>query len=496
MNKYLFILGFVGTALFTACSTSDDLTAEETPVTPVEEPKETTLVVEARQNSEIPITLGAGSGRAMTRAPFDNETDEFSTPYDSDDPSKNRYIGVFCLATGYQPLYEANPPIENNWTNNDATGLIMRMKNVPAIVENSSVRFPNIPSLSTANPLADVYYYPMGNWMKYNFYAYYPWQNEELNNKTLTFKNNRVLEKYYEINGSQDIIWGMANPSDATPLSSAATDAKPYSSKYFRLRKKEIEEAGTGDIAADYPKLKFEHKLVQFRFFVKAANSTVLSDLTAKHLQVTDMYIGNAINRLELVVADQSAVYDGELFWFGNSVRLEEMRIKTNGADTDRFDQVSPFVDDEDDDDDDLNLDNPLDITVDAVDVTTEDPVGYIMLAPPSIPSFNATFSNNPSEDPGAATANLVYQLYMKVKYDNGSGGTDTNMVASSLNPPQIPDSDPEEYGFEAGKIYNIVVNVQSPEQISAKAILQAWKPWDKNNDGVIDNNDVIEYNN
>ena len=480
MNKYLFILGFVGTALFAACSTADDLAAEETPVTPVEEPKETTLIVDARQNSEIPITLGAGSGRAMTRAPFDNETDEFSTPYDPDDPSKNRYIGVFCLATGYQPLYEANPPIENNWTNNDATGLIMRMNNVPAIVDHSSVRFPNIPSLSTADPLADVYYYPMGNWMKYNFYAYYPWQNEELNNKTLTFKNNRVLEKYYEINGSQDIIWGMANPSDATPLSSAATDAKPYSSKYFRLRKKEIEEAGTGDIAADYPKLKFEHKLVQFRFFVKAANSTVLSDLTAKHLQVTDMYIGNAINRLELVVADQSAEYDGELFWFGNSVRLEEMRIKTNGADTDRFDQVSP---------------NPLNITVDDVDVTTAEPVGYIMLAPPSIPSFNATFSNNPSEDPGAATANLVYQLYLKVKYDTAPGKPDpkptTNVLALSLDPSVV-----NLEKFDEGKIYNIIVNVQSPEQISATAVLQEWKPWDKNNDGVIDNNDVIEYNN
>lgn len=489
MNKYLFILGFVGTALFTACSTSDDLTAEKIPVTPVEEPKETTLVVEARQNSEIPITLGAGSGRAMTRAPFDNETDEFSTPFDPDDPSKNRYIGVFCLATGYQPLYEANPPIENNWTNNDATGLIMRMNNVPAIVDHSSVRFPNIPSLSTANQLADVYYYPMGNWMKYNFYAYYPWQDEGVDSRTLTFKNNRVLEKYYEIDGSQDIIWGKADPEHAEPVTSAATDAAPYCAKYVRLKK------GEGASEDDYlPKMAFEHKLVQFRFFVKAAlkdsenpnDHTIRDNLINLNTQVTDMYIGNAINRLELVVADQSAEYDGELFWFGNSVRLEEMRIKTNGADTDRFDQVSRFVDDADDDDDDLNLDNPLNITVDDVDVTTAEPVGYIMLAPPSIPSFNATFSNNPSEDPGAATANLVYQLYMKVKYNNGSGGTDTNMVALSLNPPIIPGSVPEKHGFEAGKIYNIIINVQSPEQISATAVLQKWDVYP----------DAIEYNN
>jgi len=530
MNKYLFILGLVGTALFTACSTSDDLTAEETPVTPVEEPKETTLVVEARQNSEIPITLGAGSGRAMTRAPFDNETDVFSTPFDPDDPSKNRYIGVFCLATGYQPLYEANPPIENNWTNNDATGLIMRMNNVPAIVQNSSVRFPNIPSLSTADPLADVYYYPMGNWMKYNFYAYYPWQNEGDDSRTLTFKNNRVLEKYYEIDGSQDIIWGMAHPEEAQAVSPAVQDAFPYSSKYIRLKRNEV---GEEHIAEHYPKMKLYHKLVQFRFFVKAADAATLDVIgpynseTEKgmNMQVTDMYIGNAINRLELVVADQSGEYDGDLFWFGNDLATEELHIKTKGkVNTDRFDQDGdgdldhPFIisssevdevltftaveaveyneglvgavsagEDVPDDYQEKVGEEPSGEVLTAVEAAKynatlagavkegdEKSVGYIMLAPPSLPSFNATFSNNPPEEP--ETNKHIYQLYLKVKYDTAPGKPDpkptTNVLALSLDPSVV---DLEK--FDEGKIYNIIVNVQSPEQISATAVLQEWQP-------------------
>ena len=61
MNKYLFILGIVGTALLTACS-SDDLTTVLLPE------EERTLVVEAGKDSDVPITLGVSSSRGLTRA--------------------------------------------------------------------------------------------------------------------------------------------------------------------------------------------------------------------------------------------------------------------------------------------------------------------------------------------------------------------------------------------------------------------------------------------
>ena len=78
------------------------------------------------------------------------------------------------------------------------------------------------------------------------------------------------------------------------------------------------------------------------------------------------------------------------------------------------------------------------------------------MLAPPSITNDNG----------------FKYHLLVKLKTSDGS----TNTVAIDLDPPVVP-SDPEKKDFEAGKIYNIIVNVQSPEQISATAVLQEWKP-------------------
>jgi hypothetical protein len=414
-------------ALFSACSTSDDLTAEEPHVTPpVEDPKETTLVVEARKDSEIPITLGVGQSRGMTRAPIGGGGDTASPVSFSTDTVKS--LGVFCLATGYQSSYVDNPPIVNNWTDDDDTGVIVRMKNVAATVTGGDISFND-----------HYYYYPQGNWMKYNFYAYYPRQEETVtidgdDKKTLSFSNNQVLEKYYEIDGSQDIIWGMADPEDAEAVASeTATDVDPYCAKYSRMKKAE-------GVSEDkyLPKLTFEHKLVQFRFFVKAANATALTDLTSKNMQVTDMFINNAIYRLALVVANKNPETlnkNGQLSMM-STIKTKKLGIKTNSADTDRFpgDAFPATASD----------------WVDVVNPASDTPVGYILLAPPTV-------SND---------ENFNYSLIVKLQYNDGSG-TDTNSVAVSLIPPSE--------GFLAGKIYNIIVNVQSPEKIFATAVISPW---------------------
>ena len=89
MNKYLFILGIVGTALLTACS-SDDLTTVLLPE------EERTLVVEAGKDSDVPITLGVSSSRGFTRAVVNPDASgNFKT-------EEGKYLGVFCLATDIQ----------------------------------------------------------------------------------------------------------------------------------------------------------------------------------------------------------------------------------------------------------------------------------------------------------------------------------------------------------------------------------------------------------
>ncbi len=432
MNKYLFILGIVGTAMLAACS-SDDLTTVLSPV------EERTLVVEAGKDSDVPITLGVSSSRGLTRAVVNPDASgNFKT-------EEGKYLGVFCLATDIQSNVDESVIPEvirtNNWNTaaeDDKAGLIVRMNNVPAKVTTdgttSDVTFLDASTLTNPTPSVQHYYYPMGNWMKYNFYAYYPRQEKVVDgNTTLSFSANQVLEKYYEIDGSQDIIWGMSDQEHATTVDpSTATDADPYCAKYFRLWK----EADGGNIGNYYPKFEFKHKLMQLRFFVKAANSTVLTDLTSKNMKVVDMSISNAIYRLSLIVANKvEASKNGQLRMM-SSLKTKELGIKEYGLDKNRF---------RDDNGDDV-VDAPFAIAVDDVTVTAVDGdgnptdpgyVGYIMLAPPAI-------SND---------VNFKYTLAVEVNYDKGEGLT-TKTLEYELN---------SEDGFKAGQIYNIVVTV-NPE--------------------------------
>ena len=89
-------------------------------------------------------------------------------------------------------------------------------------------------------------------------------------------------------------------------------------------------------------------------------------------------------------------------------------------------------------------LDSPLHITDDAIDVTTAEPVGYIMLAPPNVPSFTDRNSETPTPN------NTVYELVVKVKYEDGT--TKNENIIFTLNPP--------EGGFKEGKVYNIVISI------------------------------------
>ena len=509
MKKYLFILGLVGTVLFTACSTADDLAADKPIETPSdEEASVTTLIAEASQNSEVPITLGVGESRGLTRKPINPDASgNFDTP-------AGQYLGVFCLATGTQKVDHIPTVINyNKWDTTGEDGeLIVWLKNEPAKVITSGgscdVRFVDPSNLS----LDKVHYYPMTNWMRYNFYAYYPRQGDE----TLSFTKNQALQTNIVINGSQDVIWGRAYPwKPSTP--EEATDHDPYCAKYFRLKRAEV---GEENIKNYYPRFVFEHKLVQFRFFVKAANATALTTLKGLSAKVTDMYIANAFSNLRLIVANkQDTVYNGSLSLADSSTKM--LRIKKDDSDDNRFDQNG-----------DEDVDNPLAIKVSNVDVTSYPAttftaetaaaynatlagavsagsnapadfatrVGYApadenALTTAEANAFNATLAGAVAADdengfvgyimlPRPEVSKVVdfkYQLVVKLGYTGGS-----NMVAIDMDPPTG--------GFEEGKIYNVIVSVQSPEQIFAKAVLNAWKQWDKNGDGFINNNDVIEY--
>ena len=459
MKKYLFILGIVGTALFTACSTADDLVSEkpnETP--PVEEPKETAIIVEASQDSEEPITLGIGQSRGYTRTPL-NSTEVDVEGYGNFTTEDGRYIGVFCLATGTQTGVSNIPTAvaSNHWSaddNGQLGGLLVKLKDVPAKVTNSGSTY-SFKFWRITGDKEEHYYYPMGNLMKYNFYAYYPQTNSSsINIEEIGEAENqksKVEVTGYEIDGSQDLIWGMSDQEHATPV--AASGADPYCAKYFRLAR---EAAGGGDISAYYPEFKFNHQLVQFNFFVKAATDDAFTALTATKAKITDMYIDNAIYKLKFCVASQADGFndcqltkDGDLAAVTTQLGIKK-RLTNDNVFSGSYNQWVKEAND-----------------VVSPQTVSNGYVGYIML-----PSPNVNVTGDPS---------FKYRLVMKMIYD-GSPGSDE--VSIELTPPLVPGTgtdpvtNPERYEFLANHSYNIIVRVVSPEEIFATAVLQEWETY------------------
>ena len=380
MNKYLYILGLAGTALLSACS-SDDLTKVPSPE------DERAIIVEASRDSDVPITLGIGQSRGDTRAPL--------VPGEGGVFTSNN-LAVFCLSTGTQTNVSNIPSTikKNNWSKDkegELGGLLVRMNNVDASVASGSVTY----------GAGNYYYYPMGNWMKYNFYAYYPKQTNEAN---VLFSENQVAVRFTEtdgLDGTKDIIWGRAYP-ETNP--DPATDHDPYCADYFRF-----------NTTSEGPQFKFEHKLVQFKFFVKAAGQAVGA-------KVTDMYISNAIKQLTLIVANKNDTTKNGRVTPATS-KTGKLNIKKLADDQDRFDGT------------DANA-----LTLKA----SEQEVGYLMLpAPPNLS--------------GPESAGFKYQISVTVKFTDDS----TQDISFDMIPKtQIPGSDPAEYGFEPGKIYKILITI------------------------------------
>ena len=422
MNKFLYILGLAGVALFSACSTSDDLSIGDSSA--VDKAKESVLIYEAGQNSEVPITLGVGQSRGLTRAPL-NSTDVDVEGYGNFTTEDGRYIGVFCLATGTQNGVSNIPTAvaTNHWSadaNGELGGLLVKLKDVPAKVTQSGSTY-SFKFWRITGDKEEHYYYPMSNWMKYNFYAYYPQSNSStiVINEDVESQKSKVEVTGYEIDGSQDLIWGMSDQ-----VNQAGVAADPYGAKYFRLAR---QGAGGGDISAYYPEFKFKHQLVQFNFFVKAADDAaynILNDVVKA--KVTDMYIENAIYKLKFCVASQAGSFDDcKLTKDGNIEDVtKQLGIKRRLTNNNVFiEGYNQWV-------------KPANNNV-SLQTVSNGYVGYIMLPSPKV--YNDSYT---------------YQLKMNVNYKDGSEYKDKKIMIELESPD----------GFMAGKTYNIIIRLDSSD--------------------------------
>ena len=172
------------------------------------------------------------------------------------------------------------------------------------------------------------------------------------------------------------------------------------------------------------------------------------------------MYINNGLYQLALIVADKNTpANDGNLYWFSNVRNLKKMNIKKSESDTDLFTGGFKLTFDK------TETEHPLD----------PQDAGYIMLAPPDLPGRNYIGKTPASEDVDPEYKQylypLVYQLALKLNYTmKDSGDHEENTLYIDLDP-----SIGGLARFEEGKLYTIIVNIQSPEKISVKAVLEPW---------------------
>ena len=418
MKKYLFIFGFVGTALFTACSSADDLVADIPSQGLTEEEK--AMIIEAGQDSDVPITLGSvGSNRAITRSPL------ASTGFNISDGN----LSVYCLATDIQegaPSISAIPASKEDITWNGDVTYANWLVNQPAIVSywNGEGASP-IPGGSSAfsyiqfwkDGATKVRYYPFGNWYSYDFFAYYP---RVVNNDTSYSGTGKTCFAKLSLDGKKDIIWAHASSDDVV------SSVKAYSSKYIRLK-----TASATEYTA-IPAFEFKHLLSQFIFTIKPHEGDEYN-LFHKGLAVSGLKFTEIPTKLQLVVASKEET----LHKNGDFENLEtpvigNIKVLTQGTDADPFagETTIPVANTEDD--------------------TSSKSVGYAMVPPSK--TINGTA--------------LVSEHTVTLEMKQTSGDAVPNTVVT-LTPP--------EGGFLPGKIYHVEIEIYNPTSINARASLIEW---------------------
>lgn len=145
-------------------------------------------------------------------------------------------------------------------------------------------------------------YYPTTSVYGYDFYGYHPYQT---NNKCTYTADSIYVD--IDIRGDQDIIYGQSEKIDtcverltSDPALQKTLAASYYSARFFRKHPLLVNDAH----------MKLEHKLARFRFFVypgpEKEHDIPNKYDKAKLLHVHAIKINQVENKLRLVVADKS----------------------------------------------------------------------------------------------------------------------------------------------------------------------------------------------
>ena len=429
-------------ALFSACSTSDDLTADIPPSSGLSE-EEKALIIEAGKDSDVPITLGSvGSSRATTRTPIDSDGgDLFVTP-------AGQYLGVFCLAQGIQagaPDIDAIPDTDAdvkwngtcqhaNWLENIPAEVCKHTSGDPSPIGGGGSQDYSYIQFKTDDFSGNkIYYYPFGNWYHYDFFAYYPRQAS-----VTTIAKSSYVD--FTITGKEDIIWAHAAGGASIIDAFSGNDVKSYSSKYIRLKK----ESGSEEIDV-VPSFSFKHKLTQLTFSVKP-HAADANSLFTKGFAVTGMELQDVYYNLHMVVASKTE----ETTDIAGTLSIPNTTSVYSVTDIPVWNPT--------DDSDPFNGGTVSFPVANSSSDTSTKGIGY-MLVPPS--------------NMIAGTPHHHFLLNIHMSQTSGDPVPDT--VITLQEPTDDVDGDGNPDGFAAGHKYNITIEIYNPTNIQATATLADW---------------------
>ena len=352
-------------------------------------------------SDRVPVELSispSSNTTDMTRSPLATTTNgNFETPR-GDSPSDYVYMGVFALAQTNTPAGGNTSAVATGdikWEESYACALWNQPTMATIVGESTTLQFVD-PSTLNTTPKVISRYYPLNSWYNYYFYSYYPRVDES----NVHVSNNNVVTADYTLNGSQDIITGIAKP---------ATDVNNgYCGKYFR-----------NNSQASLPQLTQEHHLAQLRFFVR-------SKMPAVHIfQMKEITMLDVPTEWALTIADKSNDNNrGTLI----SRSATQANIPVRQITVDASNNMTSASDD------------PVyDGTAYTALTTTPRIAGYAMVPTTAmIETANSTLNRNFSTD---------YVVKLTIKSNN--------VVSELTRTISTPNG-----GFLPGKVYNVIINV------------------------------------
>ena len=478
MNKTILKFAYCVAAVsfFTACSTDEGFSPEE-----AKGYVDGAMSTVDANGDRVSIDLSGatkGSVEVVSKGAVEsNDKELFETK-----SSRAQYFGLFMLAKSkIAPDNGGENFLNIDWSGNDVNVNGQMMKNVWSVYTavnadgteaynmdnvkvgaqyakkvNGEVITENVTEADaefTRLYFADAIerYYPIGNYHKYSFYGYYPYYqtmntNSGADQPKVTKETDYVYVDFDKLDGTQDVIWGSAEPVEGTnePFNLA------YSAKYFRYSQNRDEYD-----KAIPPTMKFKHKMMMLTFSITAGGTPIDYDTDKQHYEkayntkVKEISITNAPSTVRLYVASKGTAHSsGELVYnLGTRSTKYILKDNVNGVPDQKWQGVSPQP--KKDGDPYKKFENQPDTIS----------VGQGIILP--------ALSNTDREK-------QPYALGLTLEYPKGSGITTSLLVPIRLD--QIQNFD---VPFQPGYKYNIILKIFAPEKIELEATCEPWKDGD-----------------